>query len=276
VTILHQLHSPLVRRALLEAVLVGGLCGAVGVHVLVRRLPFFTLALSHATLPGVVLASMVGVSIYAGGAAAALMLVLTVTIIGSSRRLDASTATGVALAGAFALGVLLQSARPGASKDFAAFLVGDVLTVNRTDVVVTALISAMVLAVLFLSHNALVFAAFDRDGATAAGYRVVGLDAMVLGVVALTVVTSIHAVGTILVVALLVTPALAARQWTGRIGPMMAVGAAIGALAGVGGIAASAQWDVAGGAAIALAATALLGVSVVAPRLRFITAPPGP
>ena len=59
-TLWHELDSPLMQRALVEAVLVGALCGAVGAHVLVRRLPFFTLALSHATLPGVVIASIVG------------------------------------------------------------------------------------------------------------------------------------------------------------------------------------------------------------------------
>ena len=87
---------------------------------------------------------------------------------------------------------------------------------------------------------------------------------------ALTVVTSIRAVGTILSVALLVTPALAARQWTTRIGRMMVLGAAFGAVAGVAGIAASAQWDVAGGSAIALAATGLLAVTVAIQQVRSL------
>ena len=63
------------RRALLEAVMVGGLCGAVGVHVLLRRLPFFTMALGHATFPGVVLAALVGISLFAGAAAFGVVVV---------------------------------------------------------------------------------------------------------------------------------------------------------------------------------------------------------
>jgi manganese/iron transport system permease protein len=267
-TLLHQLDSPLVRRALLEAVLVGALCGAVGAHVLLRRLPFFTLALSHATFPGVVLASLAGISLYVGGAAAALVLVVAVGVIGSTKRLEASTATGVALSGAFALGVLVQSAQPAPSHDLSAFLVGDVLTVDKGDLVTTALVGIVVVAVLVAFHKELVFGAFDADGAAAAGYPTTRLDLLVLAVVALTVVTSIQAVGTILVVALLVTPALSARLLVERVGPMMVVGAALGALSGVGGIAASAQWDVAGGAAIALTAAALLVVTLAARTLR--------
>jgi len=270
VRVLDQLSSPLIRRALLEAVLVGALCGAVGVHVLLRRLPFFTLALSHATFPGVVLAGILGVSVYLGGAVAALGLVLAVATIGSTRRLEASTATGVALAGAFALGVLLQSAQSSATRNLAGFLVGDILTVNAGDLAMTALFGLVVVVALAAFHKELVLSAFDAIGARAAGYSASRLDVLVLAIVALTVVTSIRAVGTILSVALLVTPALAARQWTTSIGRMMVLGAAFGAVAGVAGIAASAQWDVAGGSAIALAASGLLAVTVAIQQARSL------
>ncbi len=260
-SLLQHLESPLVRRALLEAVMVGALCGAVGVHVLLRRLPFFTLALSHATLPGVVLASMAGVSLFAGGAAAAAVVVLTVGAVGSARRLDVATATGVALSFAFATGVLLQSVREGGAKDLAAFLVGDVLTTSAADLRTTVIAGTAVLLVLVLVHKEVVFGAFDPDGAGAAGYRLVGLDLIVLGAVALTVVTSVRAAGTIQVVTLLVAPALAARAWSARVAPMMVLGACFGALAGGTGIAASSQWGLAGGAAVTLSAVVILVVA---------------
>lgn len=263
-TLLEQFSSPLMQRALLEAVLVGALCGAVGAHVLLRRLPFFTLALSHATFPGVVLASITGVSLYVGGLAAAAALVGAVAIVGSARRLDTSTATGVALSGAFALGVLLQSSRPGASRDLAAFLVGDVFTVDRADLITTALVGTAVVGLLVVFSKEIIFSAFDPGGASAAGYSTFRLDLGVLVLVAVTVVTSVPAVGTILVVSLLVTPALAARLWVGRVMPMMAVSALIGAGAGVGGIGLSAQWGLAGGAAITLTATGILALSMAA------------
>lgn len=262
------LGSDLLRRALLEAVLVGALCGVVGVHVVLRRLPFFTLALSHAALPGVVIASLAGASLFLGSLASSIVLVVAVATLGSTRRLDTSTATGVALAGAFAVGVLLQSAQPGSSRDLTAFLVGSIVTVGTGDVLLTATVGAGVVAVLAALHKELVLGAFDRDQAAALGYRPLVLDLVVLGVVALTVATSIRAVGTILVVALLVTPPLAARLWVERVAPMMAVAALVGAASGVAGLAASTEWRVAAGGAIALAATAALVASAAALVLR--------
>jgi manganese/iron transport system permease protein len=243
-------------------------CGVVGVHVVLRRLPFFALALSHAALPGVVLASIAGISLFLGSAAASLVLVLAVAFVGSARRLDTSTATGVALAGAFALGVLLQSSRPGASKDLTAFLVGSILTVGVTDLIVAATVVAVVAVVLAAVHKELVLGAFDREGAAALGYRPLVLDLVVLGIVALTVATAVPAVGTILVVALLVTPALAARLWVERVGAMMLLAAAIGAASGVVGLGASERWRVAAGASITLAATGILLLSALVVSVR--------
>ncbi|HEV2894396.1 MAG TPA: metal ABC transporter permease, partial [Actinomycetota bacterium] len=115
------------RRALLEAVMVGGLCGAVGVHVLLRRLPFFTMALGHATFPGVVLAALGGISLFAGAAAFGAVVVVVVALLGTRDRVDDTSAVGVTLSGAFALGVLLLSAQAGFSRDLTAYLVGSII-----------------------------------------------------------------------------------------------------------------------------------------------------
>ena len=106
-TVLDAFADGFARRALLEAVMVGGLCGAVGVHVLLRRLPFFTMALGHATFPGVVLAALVGISLFAGAAAFGAVVVVVVALLGARDRVDDTSAVGVTLSGAFALGVLL-------------------------------------------------------------------------------------------------------------------------------------------------------------------------
>lgn len=269
-SLVHQLDSPLMQRALAEAVLVGAVCGALGVHVLLRKLPFFTLAVAHATFPGIVLASILGVSLFAGGALTALALVVGVAVIDSVRDLDSSTATGVTLAGAFATGVLLQSAQAGGSKDLAAFLVGDIFTTSAPDLAITLVVGLLVATLLGVFNKQLVFGAFDPAGAAAAGVPTFRLDLLALTLVALVVVSSVPAVGTILVVALLVTPALAARLWVERVGPMMILGAGFGALSGVLGIAASAQWGQGGGAAITLAASGVLLASMPLAFLRGV------
>jgi len=267
-TIGDNLGNPFFQRALLEAVLVGALAGVVGVHVLLRRLPFFVVAMSHATFPGVVLASALGISLFIGGTAFGLLVVVMVVALGSVRALDHSSAIGVVLAGSFAVGVLVLSARPAASKDLSAFLVGQILTVSTADILTTAVVGTVLLAILAALHKELVHGAFDAAGLGALGYPTQMLDLLVLVVVTIALVTAVPAVGTLLAVALLTVPALAARQWSDRVGPMMAIAAPIGAVSGVVGLCASAAWNIAAGASIALTAAFAFAVSAAARSAR--------
>jgi ABC-type Mn2+/Zn2+ transport system permease subunit len=262
-----SLQSPLFRRALLEAVLIGALAGVVGVHVVLRRLPFFVVALSHATFPGVAIASVLGVSLFLGGTTYGLVVVAAVLVLGAGKVVDDASVIGVVLAGSFAVGVLVLSAQPGSSLDLSAFLVGSILTVTPGDILTTVVVGGVVLIGLALLHKELVLSAFDRGGARALGYRTQALDAVVLVAVTLVTVTAIPAVGTLLAVALLTVPALTARLWTDRVGVTMAIAAGIGALSGVLGLCASAIWSIAAGGAIALATGACFAVSLGATSL---------
>jgi manganese/iron transport system permease protein len=257
------------RRALLEALLVGALCGVVGVHVVLRRLSFFTMAMTHATFPGVVLAALVGVDLLLGSGLFGVLVVLGVTWLSSRPRSDPSAAVGVVLSAGFALGVVLLSAQAGFTRDLSAYLVGSILTVQTADVVKTAAVLVVVAGVLAALGKELVLGAFDRDGLVALGYPARRLDLLLLLLIELTVVTSVPAVGTILAVALVVAPAAVARLWCDRIGPMTAVAAGIGMASGAVGLAVSQLVEVAAGAAIVLAACIFFLLSVLtAPRLR--------
>ena len=270
---LDSLGQPFFRRALVEAVLVGVLAGVVGVHVLLRRLPFFVVAMSHATFPGVVLASMLGVSLFLGGWAFGLLVVVLLVLLGLQRAVDDTSLVGVVLAGSFAVGILLQSSRSGGSKELSAFLVGSILTVTRSDLVTTAVVGGVVLAVLWLAHKELVLTAFDPAGAAAAGYRLRLVDLGVLGLVTVALVTTVPAVGTLLAVALLTVPALTARLWTDHIPRAMVTAGALGAGSGVVGLGFSAAYDIAAGGAIALTAAAAFAASylLTLPRSRRVS-----
>jgi ABC-type Mn2+/Zn2+ transport system permease subunit len=255
------------RRALLEMLLVGALCGVVGVHVVLRRLSFFTMAMTHATFPGVVLAAIVGIDLLLGSGLFGVLVVLGVAWLSSRSRSDPSAAVGVVLSAGFALGVALLSAQAGFSRDLSGYLVGSVLTVQPADLVKTATVLVVVLAVLAALGKELVFGAFDRGGLVALGYPARRLDLLLLLLVELTVVSSVPAVGTILAVALVVAPAATARLWCDRIGPMTAVAAGVGMASGVLGLAISQSARVAAGATIVLVACGFFAVSaLVAPR----------
>jgi manganese/iron transport system permease protein len=259
--------DPFARRALLEAIMVGVLSGVIGVHVLLRRLPFLTLALGHATFPGVVLAALAGVNLLLGAGLFGAVVVVAVALLGARERIDDTSAIGVVLAGSFALGVLLLSAQAGFSRDLSAYLVGSIVTVQPADLVITAVAAVAVLGTLAGLHKELVLGAFDRDGLAALGYPAVLLDVVMLLLIEVVVVTSVPAVGTILAVALITAPAATARLWTDRLGPTMALSALLGALSGVIGLVLSRHWSIAAGATIVLVAAGLFAVSVVvAPR----------
>jgi len=264
------------RRALIEALLVGALCGLVGVHVVLRRLSFFTMAMTHATFPGVVLAALVGVDLLLGSGVFGVLVVLGVSWLTTRPRSDSAAAVGVVLSAGFALGVALLSAQAGFTRDLSAYLVGSIVTVQAGDLVKTALVLAAVALTLALVGKELVFGAFDRGGMVAAGYPAGRLDLLLLLVVELTVVTSVPAVGTIQAVALIVAPAAAARLWSDRIGPTTALAVLLGMASCVVGLAVSQAYEVAAGAAIVLAACGFFVLSVVvAPAVRRRPVPLG-
>jgi len=255
--------SPLMQRALLEAIMTGALAGVVGVHVVLRRLSFFTMSLTHATFPGLVIAELLGISLFTGTAVFGLVVVALIALLGRVRVLDSSTATGVVLAGGFALGVVLISSQPGFTKDLTAFLVGSILTVQTSDLVVTAAVGVAVVTVLAVLHKELVLGAFDPANLAALGYPVLLLDGALLVAIELTVVAAIPAVGTILAVALIVAPAATARLWTDRIGMSMVIASTVGALSGAVGLALSSQWDIAAGPTIVVVVSSIFAVSLL-------------
>jgi manganese/iron transport system permease protein len=264
------------RRALIEALLVGALCGLVGVQVVLRRLSFFTMAMTHATFPGVVLAALVGVDLLLGSGLFGVLVVLGVSWLTTRPRSDSAAAVGVVLSAGFALGVALLSAQAGFTRDLSAYLVGSIVTVQVGDLVKTALVLAAVALTLALVGKELVFGAFDRGGMVAAGYPAGRLDLLLLLVVELTVVTSVPAVGTIQAVALIVAPAATARLWCDRIGPTTVLAVLLGMASGVVGLAVSQAYEVAAGAAIVLAACVFFVLSVVvAPAVRRRPVPLG-
>ncbi|MBL7495356.1 metal ABC transporter permease [Frankia sp. CNm7] len=265
------------QRALAEAAIVGVLCGAVGVHVVLRRLSFLATALTHATFPGVVIAALLGVHLVLGAGVFGLLLVGVVAAVAGARGgpagglpsaatgrggRDLSSVTGVVLSGGFALGVALMSAQDGFTRDLTAFLVGSILTVGTPDLVVSAVTAVVVLTLLAALRKELLLGAFDPAALAAAGYPARRLDLVVLAALELTVVTTVPAVGTIMAIALVVGPAATARLWCDRTGPMTALSMGLGVLAGVAGLAVSAQWDVAAGGAIVLTVAAMFVLSL--------------
>jgi manganese/iron transport system permease protein len=248
------------QRALLEVILVGAVTGAIGTYVVLRGLSFIGDALSHAIFPGVVIAFLLGRSVFLGALAFGLLTSAAIVVLATTRRVKEDSAIGVLFAGTFALGVVLISTRRNFARDLASFLFGNVLGVTPTDIALSAAVGGLVVLLLVLFHKELLFVAFDREAAEAMGVPVFGVNLLLLVLISLTIVVSLSAVGNILVVAMLVTPAAAARLLTDRLPVMLGLSAAIGAISGVLGLLASYHLNVAAGGTIVLVATSLFGL----------------
>jgi manganese/iron transport system permease protein len=248
------------QRALIEVILMGAVTGAIGTYVVLRGLSFIGDALSHAIFPGVVIAFLLGRSVFLGALAFGLLTSVSIVVLATTRRVKEDSAIGVLFAGSFALGVVLISTTRNYSRDLAAFLFGNILGVTTTDIALSAAVGGLVLLLLVLLHKELLLVAFDREAAQAMGVPVFWVNLFLLAMISLTIVVSLSAVGNILVVAMLVTPAAAARLLTDRLPVMIGLSAAIGAMSGVVGLVISYHANVAAGGTIVLVATVLFGL----------------
>ena len=237
-------------RALVEVVLLGTLGAVVGVHVALRRLAFVTDAVQHTVFPGIAIAYAVGWPLLPGAAAAAALTVGLLVMLTSGHRqalrgappgprVDFDSALAMIIASFFAVGVVVVSRRTGYAADLSTLLFGRILDVSRAEVVETAVIGGLCLVVLALLHKELVLLALDRTQAAAVGLPVRLLDAVLYAVTAATVVVAVRAIGTVLVVAFVVTPAATGRLLTKSIPGAMAAAAGVAAVLGWIGLSAS-------------------------------------
>ncbi|WP_018636740.1 metal ABC transporter permease [Parafrankia elaeagni] len=269
-------ERPFMTRALIEIVILGALSAAVGVLVMLRRLAFLTDALTHAVFPGVVAGFLIGGAdgIVPGALLVAGLAAAGFTALASTRRISEDAAMAMLLTGCFAVGVVLVSRQESYTADLTGFLFGRLLTVNTTDIAVTAVTAAVAGTVLLLARKELLLRAFDPQGAHAAGYPVWLLDLVLNLVIAMVVVAAVRAVGTVLVIALVVIPAAAARLLTDRLAGVLAVAVLLGPLSGWVGLIvsydASVHHDVrlAAGATVVLVLVSIYGLALAGSTLR--------
>lgn len=258
-------------------VLFGALAGAVGTFVLARRRALVADVAGHAALPGIALAFLAGEALglggrtpwllLAGGACTALLAAWCVAILSRWRRVGADGALAVSLAGFFGLGAVLfsvvQSHPAGSQGGLRTLLLGSAAAMGHSEVLTLAALACATLVLLVAFSKELALVAFDEEFARTAGLPVRRLDLLLTLLLVAAVVAGMQLAGIVLVVAMIITPAAAARLLGGRIGRVTAVAAIIGAAtAAVGTLASRAVPGVPTGAAMTLAATAALLVAV--------------
>lgn len=255
------------QRALLAAALVGVVSAVVGAFVVVRGMAFVGDAVAHASFAGVAAAFALGVSIYLGAVVAAVATALGIAFISQRGRLRFDTAIGVLFVGAFALGIVIVSRQENYTVDLFSFVFGQVLGVSWRDLQIMAGMSAIVLLLVALFYKELLFISYDATVATAAGIPTTVFEYGLLALVALSTVVALQAVGIVLVIAMLVTPAATAGLLVRRLHHVIFLGAGLAVISALAGLYISYYAGVASGAAIVLVATALFAIALIgAPR----------
>jgi len=250
------LHSGLLQRALLEIVVLGGACGALGVWLLHLRHAYAAESLAHAMLPGLVLASLAGVPLLFGAAGGVLVTAALIALAARDTRLGSEIAVGVVVTTTFGLGALL-ALTPEVPVGLDRLLFGDLLGAGSADLASACGLALFIAVALVAGHRRLAVAVFDPVAAPSLGVRPARVELALLALLGVAVVAAVLSLGNLLVFALLVAPAAAGMRLGRSLRAQLWLAAAIGASAGLAGLVVSSELDVAAGGSVALAAVAL-------------------
>ncbi len=252
------------QRALAAAVLVGVLCGILGFFVVLRRLAFIGVGISHSAIGGVAIGILAGWNPLLTGAVFAIAVALGIALVSRSDNISEDTVIGVFFSGSMALGVVLFSMKSGYQQDLFSYLFGNVLAISTVELVALACASAVIMVIMLLTFKEHMLISFDEEVAAAYGHKVLAMNVLLLVVLALTVVIGVRLVGLLLIQALLVVPAAIATLWALNFRWQVLLATLIGALSGVVGLVLAYQFDLAAGGSIVMVAVALFFITLLA------------
>lgn len=269
------------RTILLGAASLGVVSGVVGSYAVLRRQSLMGDVMSHAALPGIVVAFLVvgakeRIAIFLGAAVSAALAAAAIGLVTSNSRIKTDSAMGIALSVFFGLGLVLltyaQHAPDANQAGLDKFLFGQAEALVERDVVVIALTGLFALSIVLAFWKELKLLCFDPDFGGTMGFSPKLLDALVTAVMVSAIVIGLQTVGVVLMSSMLIAPAVAARQWTSGMGRMVAASALVAAVSGVAGVAASAGLEnVPTGPAVVVCASSVALFSVLFSPEGFFT-----
>ncbi|MFD5226271.1 zinc ABC transporter permease AztB [Microbacterium sp. NPDC058342] len=277
--LLEPFAAGFVQRGLVVGVLVALVCAVVGTWVVLRGMAFLGEALAHGMLPGVAAATLLGAPAIIGAAVSASAMAAGVAALQRRGRLSADTSIGLLFVASLATGVIIISASRSFATDATAILFGDILAAAPADILLLSIVAALTLVLAAVGHRSFVALTVDPRQAQLLGLRPRLAHVQLVGMVTLAVVAAYQAVGSLLVVGMLLGPAVAAGRWTVRIVSTMAIAAAIGSASVVAGLLVSWYTGTAAGSTIALVAVLAAPLSALLrglATLRARTAPASP
>jgi len=259
------------RNGLLAAVMVGALCGAIGVFIVLRGMSYIGHGLSHAIFGGAVVSYVMAWNFYIGAGLWGFLAAVLINQTVRRTRVSADAAIGVVTTASFATGVALISRYRHFTQNFDAALFGNILGVDGSDVAVVAGVTLLIALMLFFQYRQLLFTTFDASVAAVYGVKTQWVDTLFALALAAALIASMQILGVTLIAAALVIPAITARLLTDSFPRMLLFSILIGMVTGLAGLYLSYFLDIASGATIVLVQavifTGALGYSSLSRRL---------
>ena len=257
------------QSALLTAVMVGIMSGIIGSFIILRGMSLMGDAISHAVLPGVAVAYMLGINILIGASVFGVLAALLIGFVASRSKIKTDTSIGVVFSAFYALGFILISMAES-STNLHHILFGNILAVSDSDIMTTAVVLGIVILFVVTFYKELLVTSFDETYAKTYGLNVQIIHYALMLVLTLVTVSALQTVGIILVVAMLITPAATAFLWTDKLGTMLILSAIVGVISSMTGLYFSYTFNWASGPAIVIVAAMLFAISFVgSPKQNF-------
>ena len=268
-------NNEFMRLSLAAGILVAITCAIAGTFVVLRGLAFIGDALSHGVLPGIATAMVLGVSGVIGAAVSSLVMMAGVSVVSRRFRLSGDTAIGLLFVGMLALGVMITSRSRSFVGDLSRILFGELLGVNTGDLVLQLVALVIVGAIAFVARRPFLLLCVDEGLAKTSGFSSRLFHNLMLMIVAVTVIASFQAVGTLLVLGMLIAPAATGALFARRISTMMLVAATVGSASTYIGLLISYHFNLAAGASIVLTAVLIFAMAATYTEIRKMTADNG-
>lgn len=257
-------------KGILASVLVGGICGLLGVYIILRGMSYIGHGMSHAVFGGAVASYIMNYNFYLGATTWGFVSAIIINEIAKRNKIKADAAIGVVTTAGFAIGVLLISLKRSYIRNFEALLFGNILGITNQDLFVIILVTIITCTFIFFFQKRLLFAVFDTETAQVYGVRTTLVDTLFSLVLAGVVIASMTSIGVTLLAAAIVAPAICARMLTNNFNLMIILSSGIGVTTSFVGMYASFFFNSASGATIVLFGASAVGITYLYSYLRRI------
>jgi manganese/iron transport system permease protein/iron/zinc/copper transport system permease protein len=244
-------------RGLIVATLVGGLCGLIGVYIVLRRMAYIGHGLAHAIFGGAVASYVMSINFFVGASVWGFVSAMLINLITRKRRIGADAAIGIVTTASFALGIALISRFKTFTRSFDAALFGNILGVSESDVIAIAVVSVVAVAAVFVGYKYLLFTTFEPEVAGFYGVPTGWVDALFALILAAVIVVSLQVLGVTMIAAAIVIPPVVARLLTNDFNRLIVLSVSVGAFCGLGGLYSSFYVDISSGPAVVLFSAAV-------------------